>query len=264
MRPLAVIVPLVTLVVAACSMLEAIERAPRGPRDCGQVFDQARCLAMADVATAEIGKTRADVAVMTVIPDPTSEGGGMRLGGGTPVHLAVTLNDGSQHDTRMCGLLSFAPACTDDAHLLAYSIRNAYTDVPCGAEPAPNDGCATPLPTVQPKALASASPVAVDAVAIPIDHTGEYEFPLGDGSLPNGILTDASFEFAEAWPDDVALRDGTAWLQIRSLEPDGKPFENYYLHGWRPGVERVRAVLTFDVLWFAPGATLEIRNVVVR
>jgi len=52
-------------------------------------------------------------------------------------------------------------------------------------------------------------------------------------------------------------------LEVRSLEPDGKPFENMYVHGWRDGVERVRAIVRFDVLWFRPGATLELRNVSV-
>jgi hypothetical protein len=35
------------------------------------------------------------------------------------------------------------------------------------------------------------------------------------------------------------------------------------VHGWRKGVERVRAILRFDVLWFRPGATLELRDVSV-
>ncbi len=99
---------------------------------------------------------------------------------------------------------------------------------------------------------------------IPIDHAGQYEVPVGRGSLPNGILGDASFAFADAWPDDVALRDGRAFLDVRSLEADGKPFDNYYLHGWRAGLERFEAVLLFDVLWFQPGRDLVIQDVVVR
>ena len=62
----------------------------------------------------------------------------------------------------------------------------------------------------------------------------------------------------------VALADALAALEVRSLEPDGKPFHNYYEHGWRPGVERVEAVLMFDVLWFEPGADLGLRLVVIR
>ena len=93
---------------------------------------------------------------------------------------------------------------------------------------------------------------------------GAYEVPLGEVSLPNGIATVASFEFAEPWPLDVSLGQGVAQFDLRSLEPDGKPFQNYFDHGWRPGVERGEAVLTFDVLWFKKGAVLDIRDVVVR
>jgi len=87
---------------------------------------------------------------------------------------------------------------------------------------------------------------------------------VGEGSLANGVWTAGTFRFVDTWPADLALRDAIVLLELRSLEGDGKPFDNYYLHGWRAGVERVRAVLRFDVLWFKPGATLEIRNVVVR
>ncbi len=62
----------------------------------------------------------------------------------------------------------------------------------------------------------------------------------------------------------MSLKDGVASIRLRSLEPDGKPFENYYEHGWRPGVERVEAILVFEVLWSEPGAVLSIRDVVVR
>ena len=55
-----------------------------------------------------------------------------------------------------------------------------------------------------------------------------------------------------------------AQINLRSLEPDGKPFQNYYDHGWRPGVERVEAVLVFDVLWFEKGAVLAIHDIEVR
>jgi len=39
---------------------------------------------------------------------------------------------------------------------------------------------------------------------------------------------------------------------------------NIYEHGWREGIEGVEAVLVFDVFRFEPGATLSIRDVVVR
>lgn len=53
-------------------------------------------------------------------------------------------------------------------------------------------------------------------------------------------------------------------MEIRSLEPDGRPFDNYSMHGWREGVERIEAVLVFEVRRFDPGAVLVIRDIVVR
>ena len=62
----------------------------------------------------------------------------------------------------------------------------------------------------------------------------------------------------------MSLGQGVAHINLRSLEPDGKPFQNYFDHGWRPGIERAEAVLAFDVLWFKTGAVLDIRDIVVR
>ena len=62
----------------------------------------------------------------------------------------------------------------------------------------------------------------------------------------------------------ITFADGGPYLEIRSLEPDGRPFDNYYTHGWREGVERIEAVLVFEVRRFEPRAVLTIRDVVVR
>ena len=81
--------------------------------------------------------------------------------------------------------------------------------------------------------------------------------------LPNGILTDAQFEMGVDWPDNVLFsRDGVR-LVIRSVDLGRPSFDNLYEHGWYEGVERVRAILVFDVLRAQPGATFEIRNLVV-
>ena len=257
----AVCVAILAVLHSACSLIPVIQQ--DAPTPCDQMFSERQCLAMADVAAAEISRNRGDVAAIAIVPDPPPEGA--TLGGAWPIHVRIALKDGSTHDAHMCGGVSIDPACSADPHLSPRSVMGGYTDVPCGAEPAdaPED-CPTPFPPPEADVVAEATPVLVDEVSIPIDHLGQYEVPLGQGSLPNGILADASFAFTDPWPDEVALRDGRAFLEVRSLEADGKPFDNYYLHGWRPGVERIRAVLTFEVLWFAPGATLEINNVVVR
>ena len=258
------IVLLAGLMASGCSMMEEIQQeAADRPRPCVEVYSQPRCLAMVDQAAAEISKTRADVTNATIIPDPPTERVGVTLGGAHPIRLRITLTDGSTHDARMCGGLAMGAACTDDPRLDARTLTaGGYRDVPCAGEPPA--GCPTPFPPFEPDVLDSATPLTVAERTIPIEQDGRHEVSLGTASLPNGVLTDASFAFAEGWPDDVALAGASGTIEVRSLEPDGKPFDNYYLHGWREGIERVEAFLIFEVLWFRPGATLSIRDVVVR
>ena len=166
----------------------------------------------------------------------------------------------------MCVGVGSGAACMDVPQLQArspFQDGGGYHDVPC-PEPRPPEGCGTPLPTLQAAAVAAARPLSVRRFDIPIDHVGEYTVSLGEASLPNGVASVASFAFVDDWPADVSLGGGVAQIGLGSLEPDGKPFQNFYEHGWRPGVERVEAVLVFDVLWFEPGAVLGIRDVTVR
>jgi hypothetical protein len=208
---------------------------------------------MIDAAAAEVSRNRDDVVAIFIVPDEVLEGA--TLGGASPIHVRVGFVDGTSHDARLCGGIPWGPACSEEPRLESRSAIGGYTDVPAGS---------TPLPTVAPAARKSASTLVIETVTIPIEKEGEYEVVVGEGALPNGVWTIGSFDFAEPWPDDVALREGVATLELRSLEPDGKAFDNYYLHGWRPGVERFEAVLLFEVLWFEPGAELAIQNVVVR
>ena len=249
MRRLAALA-ILALVVDACALLPEI---PQTPKACVEVASQDRCLAMIDAAAAEVSKNRDDVVGIVIVPDPPPDG--VTLGGAWPIHVRVAFRDGTVHDARMCGGLPRGPTCSDEPGLEFRSALGAYTDVPAGS---------TPLPSVAPSARKSARTLVIETVTIPIEKEGQHEVVLGEGALPNGVWTIGSFDFAERWPDDVALRDGVAVLELRSLEPDGKPFDNYYTHGWRSGVERVEAVLLFDVLWFEPGAELVIQNVVVK
>jgi hypothetical protein len=60
------------------------------------------------------------------------------------------------------------------------------------------------------------------------------------------------------------LATGRQRGRLRIIPADGgAPLWNIYETGWRPGVLRVRAEVTFTVLVFDPGAVLRIRNVVV-
>jgi hypothetical protein len=239
---------------------------PPSPQPCAEVYGEQQCLALTDEAAAQSGRTRDDVTAIEIIPFPRTQNGALITHSGGGFNVRLTLRDGTTRDASMCPGVSMGPACSPDQQLVARSSIAAgggYKDVPCpdGAEP---DTCGTPLPTLEPAAEAAARQLSVRRFPIPIDHVGPYEVSLGEASLANGIATVASFEFADDWPLDVSLREGVAQIDLRSLEPDGKPFQNYFDHGWRPGVERVEAVIVFDVLWFKKGAVLDIRNVVVR
>jgi hypothetical protein len=255
-----------TLLVASLAGCSTPADVEPSPQPCGQVYGTQQCLALTDEAAARTARTRDDVTAVEIVPFPTTRGGLLitRSGGGFNVRLTFT--DGTSTETPLCGGVSMEPACSDTQRLEARSSiadGSGYHDVPC-PDGSPPHSCGTPLPTLQPAAASAARPLSVARFPIPIDHIGTYEVSLGEASLPNGIATAASFGFADAWPLDVSLKDGVAQIDLRSLEPDGKPFQNYFDHGWRPGVERVEAVLVFQVLWYKSGAVLGLRDIVVR
>ena len=205
---------------------------------------------MTDLVAADIDKNRDDVTSIAIVPDAPPEG--VHLGAGWHIRARIALKDGSTYDKLICGGVVHEAACKDATRLEIRSALDAYLDMPEGS---------TPLPSLASVAVEGATPIVVPTLSIPIDHEGSYEVVLGEGSLPHGAWMSATAEFADPWPSDLALREAIVRIELRSLEPGGKPFDNAYAHGWRPGVERVRAVLVFDVLWFRPGARLEITNV---
>lgn len=250
------------LLAAACSGTAPYDPTPK---DCAQVYSVRRCLFMADAATEYTDWTRDDVDALEIIPDPPPRTDGIleTRGGAKPINVRVTLADGTTFDTMMCGGVPSGPACRDEVTSGPTAAGlNGYRDVPCAGEPP--DGCPSAVPSIAPDTLAAAEPIHVAMVEVPIDHVGTYEQVVGEGSLPNGILTEVAYVMADAYPIDITFADGGPYVEIRSLEPDGLPFDNYYRHGWREGVERIQAVLVFEVRRFDPGAVLAIRDVVVR
>jgi hypothetical protein len=236
---------------------------------CETHYSAVRCVAIAELAAGELGHHAEDVTSIQILPDPnTRVVNGKRTlaiyGGATPIYVEVVFADGSTHQTFMCSGIPSGPACTDDPHLWIQGIQpgDGYRDTPCTGDPP--TGCATPLPRIEAKAAAAAQPIEVKRLEVPIDHVGAYEVDLGEGSIPNGILTRTSYTLADDWPDHATIQDYAVRLEVRSLEPDGKPFQNYYQHGWRAGTERIRAVLVFSVTRFDPGAILDVRDVVVQ
>jgi hypothetical protein len=251
-RRFAALIAIAGLVAAACSFLPqpSVEELPK---PCVASHSVARCQALTDTVAADIGKDRDDVDTTLIVPDPIPKG--VTLGGAWGILVRIVLKDGATHDMKLCEGVAMEPACQEDPRLgVASAINGGYRDVPEGS---------TPLPSLMPRSVDGASPIIVDSMRIPIDRKGPQEIPLGEGSIPDGVWSTGTLDLTDTWPDDFALRDGQVVLELRSLERDGRPFDNYYVHGWRTGVEHVRALLTFDVLWFKPGATLDIRNVII-
>jgi hypothetical protein len=258
----AALVVIGALVLAGCGAIAGATAGPPGaPEPCGQVYSADRCLAMTDYAAFELKTTREDIVSLEILPEPTPE---VRDGqvivritsGGPDIEVGVTLADGSTHVASMhCIAASNHPACQDEPALqVSWMIGNGYTDVPEGS---------TPVPSVAPDALAEAMGLEIERLDISVEHTGLNEIKLGEALLPNGRLTTTEFALVDDWPAGISIIDGRVHLEIRSAV-DGKPIWNIYEHGWREGTERVEAVLVFDVFHVDPGATLSIRDVVVR
>lgn len=256
--------------LSACGAAARLAPAPTS-QPCDRLFSAVRCDLIVDVIAEQAGVDRDEIVAIQIVPEPTPEiqlDGTVILearSGGPRLIVDAQFRDGTVHRATMCGGISAGsvPVCMEEPRLQPMSVTiSGYRDVPCFDDEGQH--CATPHPPVDPAAAAEASLIRIDDLEIPIDHEGAYEVHVADGSLPNGILTEASFGFVVAWPADVTVPDGRVLLDVRSLEPDGRPFDNYYLHGWRDGVERIEAVLVFDVSRFAPGAVLAIRDVVVR
>jgi len=217
---------------------------------------------MADYAALKLRTAWSEIVAIGVLPRPTPE---VRDGvtilhvtsGGPNVMTLVTLRDGSVHEVSMdCG--GIPPIhCRDNPELQAASVTmGGYFDTPEGA---------TPVPSPDRVALAAAKPMRVPSLDIPIDHDGHYEVPVGEATLPNGVLSVADFTFAStAWPTSFTIADGVVKLDVRSLDNPGRLFANIHDHGLVAGTERVEGVLVFDVLHHSPGAVLSVRDLRVQ
>jgi hypothetical protein len=151
--------------------------------------------------------------------------------------------------------------CTDPpTALLSAPTLSGYTDIPCSGDPP--DGCASPVPTIDPAVAKDAKALTIASRDVPLDHVGHYDIPLGTAVLPNGVLTEGSFALADDAQTDFLLTDSVIRLEVTG--PDDKPIFNVYEQGWRPGTETVDVHLVFDLEAVDPGATLGVRDVVVR
>jgi hypothetical protein len=254
----------VAAALAGCAALPIAPAAPRMPRSCEAVYSVDRCDAMLTAAAESLGVPDDAVTAIEIAPEPTPRSDGIleTLGGARPIVVMAHV-DGRVEEVLMCGGAPSGPACRDVPALgIGSPIGAGYSDVPCAGEGP--EACATPLPSQDPAALAAAEALRIDRTVIRVRGIGRHEVVLGEATLANGVLTVAQADLADPWPDSVRVSSEGFLLEIRSLE-DGRPaFDNEYLHGWWPGTERVEVVLVFEARRAEPGATIEIRNLVVR
>jgi hypothetical protein len=234
------------------------------PDGCAAVgLSARRCRGTVESLAAEHGL---DLAVVRGVELVHSAGCGSGCLEGLPAALTVRFllpGGGAIEDSPHCGGIGGLNdiECTDSPEIVVSSVMSGgYHDIPCGG--GTPEECASPVPTPEPAAARQAIPLRVAALDVPLDHVGAYRVALGEATLPNGVLTDASFTLADLQPSDfLVTRDGV-FLDVVSLDGGGT-VTNAYGHGWRPGVERVEAVLTFTVIDADPGAVLRVRAVAV-
>ncbi len=232
-------------------------------------FAADRCLAVVELAREQTGLAWDDITKVSISAVPRDEA---FLGGGHSVALVTfVLLDGSarEQDVGCAGIgRQYSLVCTDRPEILVtgpYGTGGGYTDTPCGATPGgePGSACATPMPTIDPDTAAMAVPLKIASHDYPIAATGHLEIDVGRATLPNGILSDARFSLADRYTRAFSLSGGIR-LEVRSLDPSRPPFDNIYEHGWYAGTEEVAVYMVLDVTSVTPGASLEVRDLVVR
>ena len=247
---------------------------PAGCPDFG--YSAKRCAAIVLIARQQlaIADPNATVELLSDAPlvCPTDESGQTVLckvsGGHTAVIVRITPPGGPpQESTFFCGIGSERSiACTGQPVVNAGSPIEGYRDIPCAGEDAggnPTD-CATPLPAIDASATKAAHPLLVAALDIPIDRDGAFEVNVGTAGIANGVLTTARFSIAGSTADALILDEQGVSMRIRPADPTHRPFDNYYQHGWYPGVEDVEVFLVFNVIGHDPGAVLQVRDLTVR
>jgi hypothetical protein len=247
---------LAAALVTGCELL-----APRDgtyPEACaGLDFSEVRCRAIVARAAQQAGIAQQEVVSARFLArEPDARLGGFRI---AVVSLAFAGGRERVEEVWCTGISGGADrVCHDDPQI--WIGGGVDRDVPCtGEAPA---GCATPPPTPRPASVAAAQPLDVDALDIPLDHVGRYEVLVGDAGLPDGYLSERRASLANSRPTTFWIDDGIR-LEVRPTEA-GRPAIGSIYRDPYDGVEPVRVFLVFDVVEASPGATLEVRDILVR
>lgn len=281
--PAALLLAVLSVSLAACGPIgfgraaptpQLVRPYPDGCADFG--FAARRCAAIVAIARHQLSIDD-PAARIELLSEPPSDCGGPGPDGGVvlctrsgriAVIVRITPPGGAARDAvQFCGVGSqYSIACSATPEVLLRTPIEGYGDIACAGEDAngnPTD-CATPLPPIEPAALAAARPLTVAAQDVPIDHDGAYAIEVGRVGIPNGQLRDARFALARPALDDVLFDEEGVSLVVEPVDPGGHPFLNKYEHGWVEGVEEARVILRFVVVQHEPGAILPVRDLVVR
>ncbi len=220
---------------------------------CARVFNSDRCDALTAFAADQLGVPFPTVRAIGILPNPSPR----QIDFAHRTFLSVRLDDGTTRPLIVScpGIASATdPQCMPNPAVpLSGSSNGGYTDSPDGS---------TPLPSLEPAAVANARPHRIAELDIPITSLGRKTMTIGTALLANGVLRDRHAALKDPWPTDVHFAD---WISVEvTLAGTDVPLTNLYEAGWKPGVEEVVVTLTYDVVWFKPGATLSLVDILVR
>jgi hypothetical protein len=246
------------VLVAGCDLIGAVGRPTGGPYPdaCAQWnYSARRCEAIVDRALRRAEIDPDSIQSIFLLPFEQD----VSLGGGTVAMVRFELADGSHVDQDVrCVGVNMTPVCNDVAEIRTST--GVGRDTPCSGEPPV--GCATLPPTPDGAAVAAAQPFLLGELDIAIDHTGGYEVRLGVATLPNGYLSERSFEIVDPQPNDFWIDDGVD-LEVR---PDiaGRPPIGSIFRDPFGGPEPVTIFLVFEVTDLDSPSVLQVRDIVVR
>jgi hypothetical protein len=255
----AIVLTLVIATGAACSLVGALGE-PRGgsyPEACDQWdYSARRCEALVERAMHQAGVDEAEVSSVELLPFERQA----NLGGQQAALVRLLFADGRIVDQAVhCVGVDSGPACMEGASIPIYG-AGVDTDVPCVGEPP--SGCATLPPQPEADAIAAATPFALAALDIPIDHEGHYEVKVGSATLPDGYLSERAYSLAQPRPEDFWIDEGVR-LEVRSDVAGRPPIGSVYRDPF-DGPEPVTIYLVFEVTDMDRPSLLEVRDIRVR
>jgi hypothetical protein len=251
------------LALSACAAAPAVEVA--FPGGCGDIgLTDRRCARIVDVAAEDLAldPSRPREVRLGLGPACPSRVDERCIGSREPfVIVRFAFADGvvAEHGISCYGVgRELSLLCADPPAI--YLAGGVDHDIPCPGEPP--DGCATPVPTIDPATLAGAMALEVSDFEIPLPRVGHYDVLLGTAILPNGVLSQADYGLVESHQAGFLLEGSVVRLVVR--DPSGHELGNVYTTRWTAGVVEVTVSLVFDVVEVDPGTSLHVRDVSVR